>query len=130
MLIDTSVLVAIYNKEDGFQELLRVIAVAKRRWLSVASYLEFVMVTKNFAWLDGLVKAAEIELLDVSRPDVENAVKGFFRFGRGMHPAKLNYGDCLVYGTAKATGANLLFTGNDFSQTDVTQAPVDGEETS
>jgi ribonuclease VapC len=128
MLIDTSVLVAIYNKENGFQELLRVITGAKQRWLSVASYLEFVMVTKNLAWIDGLIKAAEIELLNVSKPDVEDAVKGFFRFGKGMHPAKLNYGDCLVYGIAKALGVNLLFTGGDFSQTDVAKVLVDSEE--
>ncbi len=44
------------------------------------------------------------------------------RFGRGNHPAKLNYGDCFAYALAKVTGEPLLFKGNDFAQTDITPA--------
>lgn len=127
MLIDTSVLVAIHNKEDGFEELLKIVAAAKRRWLSVASYLEFVMVTKNVAWINGLIKAADLELIDVSKRDIEEAVTGFFRYSKGLNPAGLNFGDCIVYGTAKATEVNLLFKGNDFSKTDVGKVVI-GEE--
>jgi uncharacterized protein with PIN domain len=41
-------------------------------------------------------------------------------FGKGKHPAGLNFGDCFAYALAKATGEPLLFKGNDFSQTDIT----------
>lgn len=128
MLIDTSALVAIHNREVGFEDLLRTIAHAKRRWLSVASYVEFTMVTRNLKWIDGFVKVLDIELQSLSPRDAEEAIKGFFQYGKGAHPARLNYGDCLVYGTAKATGAHLLFKGEDFSQTDLKSVMKDGEE--
>jgi uncharacterized protein with PIN domain len=71
MLVDTSVLVAIYNKEEGFESLLRTISEAKRRWLSVISYLEFVMATKNLGWIDGFIKAASLDLVPASRREIK-----------------------------------------------------------
>ena len=50
------------------------------------------------------------------------AVDAYQRFGRGRHPARLNFGDCLSYATAKLAGQPLLFIGHDFSQTDIEQA--------
>ena len=47
------------------------------------------------------------------------AVACFTRFGKGRHPARLNFADCLSYACAKAHDAVLLFKGNDFTQTDV-----------
>jgi ribonuclease VapC len=47
------------------------------------------------------------------------------QFGRGQHPAKLNYGDCFAYATASVLGQPLLFKGNDFAQTDITPALKD-----
>src|ERR1700761_3760576 len=108
MLIDTSAIVAVYRQEKGFQRFLETVAHAKRRWLSVASYLEFIMVTKDREWIDGFLRASRIELIDVSKRDIEEAVEGFFRFGKGVHPVALNFGDCVVYGTAKANSVHLL----------------------
>lgn len=50
------------------------------------------------------------------------ALEAFYRYGKGQHPAKLNFGDCLAYGLAKDLGDPLLFKGEDFSRTDVTSA--------
>lgn len=47
------------------------------------------------------------------------ATDAFLRFGKGRHPAALNYGDCFAYAVAKAAGVPLLFKGNDFSRTDL-----------
>ena len=52
----------------------------------------------------------------------EIAYAAFQRFGRGRHPAKLNYGDCMAYALARATSEPLVFKGDDFSQTDITPA--------
>jgi ribonuclease VapC len=128
MLIDTSVLVAVHNKEPGYEDLLLMVANAKRRWLSVPSYVEFAMVTKDADWIDGLVNLAEIKLIELSKDDAAEAVKGFLRYGKGVNPAGLNFGDCLMYGTAKATRLNLLFKGDDFSRTDLISVLVHGEE--
>ena len=129
MLIDTSVLLAIYNKEAGYEELLRFISKSERRWLSVASYVEFALVAKNSAWIDKVIQLSGIELVDLSKRAAEEAVKGFFRYGKGMkNRAQLNFGDCLVYGTAKAAGVNLLFKGQDFSHTDIPSAIIESEQ--
>lgn len=50
------------------------------------------------------------------------AIEANRRFGKGRHPAALNFGDCMSYATARAAGRALLFTGEDFSKTDLTLA--------
>ncbi|MGH7577875.1 MAG: PIN domain-containing protein [Longimicrobiales bacterium] len=47
------------------------------------------------------------------------AVEAFRRFGKGVHAASLNFGDCLTYATATLSGAPVLFVGDDFSKTDI-----------
>jgi ribonuclease VapC len=47
------------------------------------------------------------------------ALTAWLRYGRGRHPAQLNYGDCLAYATARVAREPLLFTGEDFARTDV-----------
>lgn len=53
------------------------------------------------------------------------AATAFARFGKGRHPAALNFGDCLTYAVAKAANVPLLFQGNDFSRTDLVSAIPD-----
>jgi ribonuclease VapC len=50
------------------------------------------------------------------------AAVAFARFGKGRHPARLNYGDCMTYATARLAEMPLLFTGRDFSRTDLRAA--------
>jgi ribonuclease VapC len=50
------------------------------------------------------------------------AVDAFSRYGRGRHPAALNFGDCLAYAAAAAAGDGLLFVGDDFARTDIPAA--------
>jgi ribonuclease VapC len=50
------------------------------------------------------------------------ARQAFLDFGKGRHPAGLNFGDCFSYALAKITGEPLLFKGEDFKQTDITPA--------
>ena len=52
----------------------------------------------------------------------ELARQAFHDFGKGLHKAGLNFGDCFSYALAKAIGEPLLFTGNDFAQTDIEAA--------
>lgn len=63
-----------------------------------------------------------MEIVDVTRKQVEVARQGFRRFGKGRHPAALNFGDCFSYALAKVTGEPLLFKGADFARTDVAPA--------
>jgi ribonuclease VapC len=52
----------------------------------------------------------------------EHARSAFDRYGKGLHPARLNFGDCMSYALAKQEDVPLLFKGGDFAQTDITPA--------
>ncbi len=61
-------------------------------------------------------------------PEVgEGALDAFERYGKGRHPASLNFGDCFAYACARHYGAELLFKGDDFSRTDIVRRPSDGD---
>jgi ribonuclease VapC len=60
--------------------------------------------------------------MDFSESQARLAREAFKRYGKGRHPAKLNFGDCMAYALAKETGEELLFKGDDFSLTDITAA--------
>ena len=66
-----------------------------------------------------------IELMPFTPEHAELAREARRIYGRGRHPAKLNFGDCMVYGVAKAEGEPLLFKGKDFAQTDIEPALKD-----
>ena len=65
---------------------------------------------------------AGIEAVPVTVEQMEAARQAWRRFGRGNHPAALNFGDCFAYALAGVTGEPLLFKGDDFSQTDIAAA--------
>jgi ribonuclease VapC len=61
---------------------------------------------------------SDIEEIAIDRTIARSAVECFERFGKGRHPARLNFADCLSYAGARMLGAHLLFKGNGFAQTD------------
>ena len=69
--------------------------------------------------LDTLLERAEIELVPVTLEHLEAARRAWRRFGKGNHPAALNFGDCFAYALARTTGEPLLFKGGGFAQTDI-----------
>ncbi len=66
-----------------------------------------------------LLQESGIAVLHVTEAHFGVAVDAWLRFGKGRHPASLNFGDCLSYATAVLAGAPLLCVGDDFAQTDV-----------
>jgi ribonuclease VapC len=69
--------------------------------------------------LDSMIAEMALKVEPVTAEQAQIAREAYRRFGRGNHPARLNFGDCFAYALAKATGEPLLFKGNDFSKTDV-----------
>jgi ribonuclease VapC len=61
----------------------------------------------------------DIRLVEIGAPESEMALDGYERFGKGIHPAGLNMGDCFAYACAKTNGARLLYKGDDFARTDL-----------
>jgi len=62
---------------------------------------------------------AAVQILPFTDVHASSATNAFFRYGRGHHPARLNFGDCLAYAIAAGSGMPLLFRGDDFAKTDL-----------
>ena len=65
---------------------------------------------------------AGIEPVPVTVEQMEAARQAWRRFGRGNHPAGLNFGDCFAYALARVAGEPLLFNGDGFTRTDIAPA--------
>ena len=69
--------------------------------------------------LDRLLQKADVDVVAVDAEQADLARHAYRRFGKGRHPAGLNYGDCFSYALAISAGEPLLFKGDDFIHTDV-----------
>lgn len=131
--VDTSAIIAILAQESGYDRHVQVIAAASGAVISVASLLEVAMVWSSrqpdapATVPDRLLSKLGITLVDVTEHQIKLAREAFLRFGKGRHPAGLNYGDCFSYALAKSLDVPLLFKGDDFGRTDILVAapPVD-----
>jgi len=129
MIIDTSAIIAILTNEPERRTFNVAIESDGYRALSAASFVEASIVLEaRFGYegvrdLDLFMARAEIEVVPVDLDQAHIAREAFRQYGKGRHPAGLNYGDCFPYALAKATGQPLLFKGNDFSETDVELLP-------
>ena len=122
MVIDTSAIIAILRGEPESDRFQRLIADAPRRLLSAASLLECRIVATNLAIreeLDAWLAAAEVAIVPFTAEQCLLAERAYLDFGKGRHPASLNFGDCFAYALAKETGEPLLYKGDDFSRTDI-----------
>ena len=129
MVVDTSALVAALSGEGRGSVVLDALAADPNPSLSAGTLLEASIVMQARYGDEGvrdlhlLLHAAEVEVVPVTRDQVDVAMEGFRRFGKGRHPAGLNYGDLFAYGLASLRAEALLFVGDDFARTDVTPAP-------
>ena len=128
MIVDTSAVLAVLFGEPDAERYARAIAGASRCRMSVASLLEAAIVLESRSGaaggheLDVFVERALIELAPVTAEHAEAARRAWRRFGKGNHPAGLNFGDCFAYALAEATREPLLFKGRDFALTDIEAA--------
>ena len=125
MVIDTSALVAILQNEPERRAFNEAIEAADVRRMSTASLVEISIVVESrygsagLRDLDRFLDQAGIECIPVDVKQAREARRAFSLFGKGRHPAGLNYGDCFSYALARVLGEPLLFKGDDFAQTDI-----------
>lgn len=128
MVVDTSAVAAIFFGEADAEVYLDAIASASSVSMSAATLVEASIVstrdlgTSAISDLNLMVSQNGIRIVPVDETTAQVAVSAWTRFGRGNHPAKLNYGDCFSYALAVTLGEPLLFKGEDFPQTDVRSA--------
>ncbi|MEO6318653.1 MAG: type II toxin-antitoxin system VapC family toxin [Acidimicrobiales bacterium] len=125
MVIDTSALVAVLFGEQERRAIIDAIEDAESSVLSAAGFVETSMVIGARSGEDGLrdldlfLGRAAVEILPVDDEQAHVARRAFMSYGKGRHPAGLNFGDCFSYALAKTRGRPLLYKGADFAQTDV-----------
>jgi ribonuclease VapC len=125
MIIDTSAIIAILNDEPERRSFNEAIEKSDVCLLSTAGFVEASIVIENSRGYEGLrdfdlwMAAARIELAPVDADQAQIARRAFRQFGKGRHPAALNFGDCFSYALATASGFPLLFKGEDFKKTDI-----------
>jgi ribonuclease VapC len=128
VILDTSALLAILFEEAEAEDYRRAIADAERCLMSTANFFETSMVLEGLTGvasgheLDSFIEGAPIQLIAVTAAHAQAARRAWRQFGKGNHPAALNFGDCFSYALAKETREPLLFKGNDFALTDIEAA--------
>ena len=127
--MDTSAIIAILRAEPEERRFTDAIIDADAACLSAVSLQESAMVLAGqrgtaATWrpLDALIQQLALEVVPHDAELARIAREAFLRFGKGRHPAALNFGDCAAYALAKARGLPLLFKGHDFVQTDIAVA--------
>jgi ribonuclease VapC len=125
MVIDTSALVAILNDEPERDAFANAIERDSSRLVSAVSVIEASLVLETRFGedavddLDLLLAKTGARIVPFSIDDIGPVRAAYRKFGKGRHPAGLNFGDCFSYALSISTGEPLLFKGDDFSQTDV-----------
>jgi ribonuclease VapC len=128
MVIDTSVIVAILRSEPEATALERTIVTTPIRLVPATSVLEtrMVLVSRRgehaLAEIDLWLARIEADIVPVDADLVNLATQAWLAYGKGRHPAALNFADCFSYALAKRADEPLLFIGKDFSQTDIEAA--------
>jgi ribonuclease VapC len=125
MILDTSALLAILLDEVDAAAHATAIANAPDRRISAATWVETAQVIttrrgeRGVEAFRALVEKMQAKIEPVDLALAELAYSAWKQFGKGRHPAALNFGDCFSYALAKHRGESLLFKGEDFSRTDI-----------
>jgi ribonuclease VapC len=125
MIVDSSALVAITFREPGHLGLITKLANAPSAGIGTPTLAETGLVLTARMRRDArdlvvrLLDEFSIEAVPFGDGHWKEAIGAFQRFGKGRHKAQLNFGDCLTYAVARLAGEPLLFTGSDFTETDL-----------
>lgn len=128
--VDSSAIVAIVKGEPERIHFISEIESAGRSAISAANYLESSLVCEGGDRAPGkilfesefaLLATLGLTIVAFDETQAELAREGFRRYGKGRHPASLNFGDCFAFALAKALDAPLLYKGGDFDKTDLKQ---------
>lgn len=123
--VDTSAIIAILFQEEDAQRFAEAIGGVQNPLISAVSVVEasIVLSVKKSSSAERLLNQfldeAGLTLEPVTAEHARLAREGWRKYGKGRHPAGLNFGDCFAYALAKASNAPLLFKGDDFKRTDI-----------
>jgi ribonuclease VapC len=128
VIVDTSALAAIVFEEPAADEMIVKLVHAERPGIGSPTLVELCLVLTARLGSDPqglilrLLDGFQIREVAFGPPHWREAAEAFLKYGRGRHPARLNFGDCLSYAVARVEHEPLLFVGTDFAATDVASA--------
>ena len=125
IVVDTSALMAIVLDEPQAETCMAAIEAADGLLISAGTVAEALIVAgrRNVGEeIAALIEGLGFEVVSVTEASARRISEAYARWGKGVHPAGLNYGDCFAYEVAVGYDCLLLYVGNDFSQTDVRPA--------
>ena len=125
IVIDTSALMAILQDEPGASDCRSAIAKQDQMLIAAPNLTEALIVAAHRQLHDDmtqLIDDLELIVMSLTEPLAYAAVRAYRHWGKGSHPAGLNFGDCFAYALAKEHDCPLLFVGDDFAKTDVKAA--------
>ncbi len=125
IVVDTSAVIAILLREPTASSLARYLAGRDDFLISAGTLAELRIVAAGrgvSAELEELLTRIKPQVATVTDETVKNFGQIYRAFGKGFHPAGLNFGDCFAYELTKERHCPLLFVGNDFSRTDIESA--------
>jgi ribonuclease VapC len=125
LILDSSSVLSVLFEEEGQDRVVDAIGAADLLAIGAPTLFETGMVAVGVFDLHGRALVAQflerwnVLVIPFDRQHWQVAADAFVRYGKGRHPARLNYGDCMTYATARVADEPLLFTGDDFAKTDV-----------
>jgi len=128
MVIDTSALLAVLFDEPERDQIIGRITAASRRLISAGTLIECSIIVESRRGevagreLDLFLHRADVQTVAVNEEQALLARAAWRRYGKGRHPAGLNFGDLFAYALARASGEELLYEGDDFARTDLARA--------
>lgn len=122
MVVDTSALMAIVLDEPRAEACMAALEAEDRVLMSAGTLVEALVVSYQrgvLAEVTTIVERLSFEILSVTAATARRVARSYAQWGKGVHPASLNFGDCFAYAAAKEHACPLLFVGNDFAKTDI-----------
>ena len=125
MIIDSSVIVAVLLKEPGWQQVFEKLVSVEIKGIGTPTLAEAGIVISARIGFDARALLSrflqEFNIIPIPFGELHwlMTVEAYQRFGKGRHPASLNFGDCMSYATAKLAQRPLHCLGKDFSRTDI-----------
>jgi ribonuclease VapC len=129
MIVDTSAVLAILFAEPEAQRIADAFERSPFCRFPASCFLEATITLlgrngeEGLRDLDLFMAQSRMEISSFTESQAQLAREAFKRYGRGRHPAKLNFGDCMAYALARESGEELLFKGTDLALTDIAVAP-------
>jgi ribonuclease VapC len=125
MVVDTSALMAVVLGEPDAERCMQALEAAETLLISAGTVAEALIVAgrRNVASeVASLIDGLGFSVVPLTPTGARRVAQAYDQWGKGIHPASLNFGDCFAYAEARANNCPLLYVGNDFSKTDIQAA--------